>query len=125
MKKFINIFKNGYANLTHKKKGSVVIILQRTLCIVVILLGCVSVAMADSSSGRSAITSAATDIRQYVSTVRTLMYAIAGVVAVVGSGTIFFKMNNGEQDVKKTIMLVIGSCIALISLATALPAFFS
>lgn len=98
---------------------------KRVLCVIVAVVVCVTAAFADASSGRSAITSAATDIKQYVSTVRTLMYAIAGVVAVVGSGTIFFKMNNGEQDVKKTIMLVIGSCIALISLATALPAFFS
>ena len=125
MMKFINIFKNGYVSLFRKQTGSVVLISQRMLCIAVILLVGVTAAFADSSSGRSAITSAATDIRQYVSTIRTLMYAIAGVVAVVGSGTIFFKMNNGEQDVKKTIMLVIGSCIALISLATALPAFFS
>ena len=32
---------------------------------------------------------------------------------------------NGDQDVKKTIMLTIGGCIAFIALSEALPLFFS
>jgi len=83
-----------------------------------------TVAFADSSAGRSALSSAAADIKAYVSVVKNIVYAIAAVVAVIGSVTIYMKMNNGEQDVKKTIMLIIGSCIALVSLATALPSFF-
>lgn len=31
---------------------------------------------------------------------------------------------NGDQDVKKTIMLTIGGCIAFIALSEALPLFF-
>ena len=32
---------------------------------------------------------------------------------------------NGDQDVKKTIMLTIGGCIAFIVLSEALPLFFN
>jgi hypothetical protein len=33
-------------------------------------------------------------------------------------------MNNGDQDVKKTIMMTIGGCAALVAMAVALPKFF-
>ena len=35
-----------------------------------------------------------------------------------------FKMQNGDQDVKKTIMLTIGGCVAFIAMSEALPLFF-
>ena len=34
-------------------------------------------------------------------------------------------LQNGDQDVKKTIMLTIGGCIAFIALSEALPLFFT
>lgn len=33
-------------------------------------------------------------------------------------------LQNGDQDVKKTILLTIGGCIAFIALSEALPLFF-
>jgi hypothetical protein len=33
-------------------------------------------------------------------------------------------MNNEEQDVKKSIMMLVGACIFLIAAAQALPLFF-
>jgi hypothetical protein len=39
-------------------------------------------------------------------------------------GVILSSLQNGDQDVKKSIMLTVGGCIALIAMATALPAFF-
>ena len=52
------------------------------------------------------------------------MKAIAAVIALVGAFNVYFKMQNGDQDVKKTIMLTIGGCIAFVALSEALPAFF-
>ena len=49
---------------------------------------------------------------------------IAGVVAVVGAISVYIKMNNEEQDVKKSIMMLVGACIFLIAAAQALPLFF-
>ena len=39
-------------------------------------------------------------------------------------GVILPSLQNGDQDVKKTIMMTVGGCIAMVALATALPAFF-
>ena len=36
----------------------------------------------------------------------------------------YIKMNNEEQDVKKSIMMIVGACIFLVAAAQALPLFF-
>ena len=61
---------------------------------------------------------------QYVPIATKLCYAIAGVVAIVGAISVYVKMNNEEQDVKKSIMMIIGACVFLIAAAQALPLFF-
>ena len=54
----------------------------------------------------------------------TVTTAIAGVVAIVGAISVYIKMNNEEQDVKKSIMMIVGACIFLVAAAQALPLFF-
>ena len=76
------------------------------------------------SKGAAGFQKAATEISSYQDPVQKLLYAIAGVIALVGAFNIYFKMQNGDQDVKKTIMMVVGGCVAFISAAAALPAFF-
>ena len=78
----------------------------------------------DIAKGGAAITTAGGQIAQYITPVKNLMYAIAAVVAVVGAFSVYFKMQNGDQDVKKSIMMTVGGCIALLAMATALPAIF-
>lgn len=77
------------------------------------------------AQGAGAFTAAASEIGTYQEPVKKLLYVIAGVVVLVGCFNIFHKMNNGDQDVKKTIMMTIGGCIAMVALANALPLFFS
>lgn len=64
------------------------------------------------------------EIAKYVPYVVKLCYAIAGIVAVVGAISVYIKMNNEEQDVKKSIMMIVGACIFLVAAAQALPLFF-
>ena len=78
----------------------------------------------DYSAGTDALTTVTTEIAKYVPIVVKLCYAIAGVVAVVGAISVYIKMNNEEQDVKKSIMMIVGACIFLIAAAQALPLFF-
>lgn len=47
------------------------------------------------------------------------MKAIAAVIALVGAFNVYFKMSNGDQDVKKTTMLTIGGCVAFIAMSEA------
>ena len=96
---------------------------------VVMLLMCVGVVMAqnsagDYSAGTTALGTVTTEIAKYVPVAVKLCYAIAGVVAVVGAISVYIKMNNEEQDVKKSIMMLVGACIFLIAAAQALPLFF-
>lgn len=76
------------------------------------------------SKGAGGFSSATTEINSYATPVKNLMYAIAAVIAVVGAFNVYFKMQNGDQDVKKTIMMTIGGCVAMVAMATALPMFF-
>ncbi len=92
------------------------------LCCVV--LSVVSSFAAGGSPGASAITKVTTEIGTYIDPVQKLLYAIAGVVALTGAISVYIKMNNEEQDVKKSIMLIVGACIFLVAAAEALPMFF-
>ena len=78
----------------------------------------------DYTAGTNALTTVAEEIAKYVPIMVKLCYAIAGVVAIVGAISVYFAMNNEEQDVKKKIMMVVGACIFLIAAAQALPLFF-
>ena len=77
-----------------------------------------------SSKGAAGFTKATTEVSSYQTPVSNLMKAIAAVIALVGAFNVYFKMQNGDQDVKKTIMLTIGGCVSFIALSEALPLFF-
>ena len=70
---------------------------------------CVSDAMA-SSKGAGGFSKATTEIQSYET--------------LVGAFNVYFKMQNGDQDVKKTVMMTIGGCVAFIAMSEALPMFF-
>ena len=81
-------------------------------------------AAGDYSQGTTALTTVKEEIAKYVPYVVKPCYTIAGVVAVVGAISVYIKMNNEEQDVKKSIMMIVGACIFLVAAAQALPLFF-
>lgn len=98
---------------------------KRIMLFALVFIASTAVTYAQStSSGTSALTSVTTEIAKYIPIVQKLIYAIAGVVAVIGAVSVYFKMNNDEQDVKKSIMMIVGACIFLVAAATALPGFF-
>ena len=77
-----------------------------------------------TSTGAGGFTKATTEISSYQTPVANLMKAIAAVIVLVGAFNVYFKMQNGDQDVKKTIMMTIGGCVAFIAMSEALPMFF-
>lgn len=93
---------------------------KRLFSLVVILSAC----CLSSYAAATGLETVSSDIKSYIVVAKNIVYAIAGVCSIVGAFSIYFKMNNGDQDVKKTIMLVVGGCAALLALATALPAMF-
>lgn len=86
------------------------------------LILCSTVAMADD--GAVGLSGVAQKITNYEDTVSNILKAIAAIIALVGAFNVYHKMTNGDQDVKKTIMLTIGGCIAFVALSEGLPAFF-
>ena len=90
--------------------------------ILLIVFGFVSTIANAQATG--AIHTAAEDIQKYQKPVQELMYAIAAVIGIVGAFSVYFKMQNGDQDVKKTVMMTIGGCVAFIAMSEALPMFF-
>lgn len=79
---------------------------------------------AGGAAGAGGFQEAATTFGTYQEPVKKLLQAIAAVIAIVGAFNIYFKMQNGDQDVKKTIMMTVGGCVAFICAAEALPKFF-
>ena len=77
-----------------------------------------------TDTGVTAINSVADSLKNYIEPVRVLCYALAGIIAIGGGISVYIKMNNEEQDVKKSIMMIVGACIFLIAAATFLPKFF-
>lgn len=78
----------------------------------------------DYTQGTTALGTVAEQIAKYVPYVVNLCYALAAVVALVGSISVYVSMTNDDQDVKKKIMMLVGACIFLIAAAQALPLFF-
>lgn len=58
-----------------------------------------------AGAGGAALSEAKKTIGQYIPLVRDVIYAIAGVVALVGAISVYIKMNNEEQDVKNILVL--------------------
>lgn len=97
---------------------------EKVLTFIAFLFVSVKMAAQDVTTGVRAINSVSTQLENYIEPIQNLLYAIAGIVALVGVVSVYIKMNNEEQDIKKSIMLVIGACIFLIAAAEALPMFF-
>lgn len=111
--------------VTAGKKIKTVVMDPRFVAVMLLLVICtVSVEAQSMDSGVKAITQASDSIKKYLPVVTKLSYVIAGIVAVLGAVSVYIKMNNEEQDVKKSIMMIVGACIFLIAAGQALPLFF-
>ncbi|MDD4405748.1 MAG: DUF4134 family protein, partial [Parabacteroides sp.] len=62
-------------------------------------------AAGDYTAGTTALAEVTTQIAKYIPFVVKLVYAIAGIVAVVGAISVYIAMNNEEQDVKNILVL--------------------
>ncbi len=96
------------------------------ICMMAMMLFMVSITTfaQDVDAGLAAIETSTESLKRYVPVVTNLCYAIAGIVAMIGAISVYVKMNNEEQDVKKSSMMIVGACIFLIAAAQCLPLFF-
>ncbi len=78
----------------------------------------------DYSWGASALSNAHDYTVTMMLYVVYLSYAVAALVAIIGALQIYIKMQTGEGDITKSIMMLIGACLFMIGAYVLFPAFF-
>jgi len=77
-----------------------------------------------AQSGNAGINSANTQVRSYFADGTNLMYAVGGIVGLIGAVKVYQKWNSGDQDINKELMGWGGSCVFLVVSALVIKAFF-
>lgn len=89
------------------------------------MMGMAANAMAQNpGAGVTGLTTAETNLRTYVDPVCNIVMVIGGIVGLVGAIRVFSKWQNGDQDVTKSLMAWLGSCVFLVVGALVVKAFF-
>ena len=74
------------------------------------------------------INNALISMHNYVAAIKLyvtyILFAIAGIVAIIGAFEIYVKMQTGEGEVSKSILQLLGACIFLIASVSLIPAIF-
>lgn len=65
------------------------------------------------------------ELIQYIPTIIQLCYAISGIIGVIGAIITYIAMNNEEEDVKRKIIAVSVTVVALIVIAQLLQNYFN
>lgn len=74
----------------------------------ILAMGAVMLTVSDmmaASKGAAGFTKATQEVSSYQTPVSNLMKAIAAVIVLVGAFNVYFKMQNGDQDVKNILVL--------------------
>lgn len=79
-------------------------VVQKCLMFIFALTVSVGEAMA-GSKGAAGFTKATQEVSSYQTPVSNLMKAIAAVIVLVGAFNVYFKMQNGDQDVENILVL--------------------
>lgn len=94
---------------------------KRLSLVAVVLLSLVHSGMAQGVSG---IDAASSELTTYVDPIGTLIIVIGAIVGLVGGVRVFIKWNTGDQDVQKSLMGWLGSCVFLMLVGVVVKAFF-
>jgi hypothetical protein len=97
-------------------------IVKTSLCLFIFMLG---TSLLYAQDGEKGIQAATDLVKRYFTTAQTLLYAIGGVVGIVGAVKVYNKWSHGDQDTSKTAASWFGACIFLVVVATVLKAFFN
>ena len=77
-----------------------------------------------ADSGLSGLSDAADGVGSYLPYVQGVCYVIAAVIAVAGTMSIYLSMQTNPSQIRKRMMMTVGSCMCFVLMATALPQFF-
>lgn len=77
-----------------------------------------------AQDGEAGIQKATDMVKLYFAKAQLLLYAIGGVVGIVGAVKVYNKWSHGDPDTNKTAAAWFGACIFLVVVATVLKVFF-
>ena len=92
--------------------------------VLTLAFGLLAVTPMFATGGSAALGSAAEEISGYMTELKTLIYAIGGIVGVVGGVRIYNKWVNGDQDINKEIVGWGGAAVFLLLVPTFIEAIF-
>ena len=78
-----------------------------------------------AQGGATAISKAASDIKDYWDPIKLILKAVGGLVGFIGGLRVYNKWTNGDQDVNKEILGYGGAMIFLIVVPEFVTAFFA
>lgn len=78
-----------------------------------------------AQGGATAISNAASDIKDYWDPIKLILKAVGGLVGFIGGLRVYNKWTNGDQDVNKEILGYGGAMIFLIVVPEFVTAFFA
>jgi len=81
-------------------------------------------AVASAQDGKTGIQQATTLVGSYFDYAVTLMYAIGGVVGIVGAVKVYNAWSHGDQQTNKMAASWFGACVFLVVVAACLKSFF-
>ncbi|MFD1166446.1 DUF4134 domain-containing protein [Sphingobacterium daejeonense] len=92
-----------------------------------LLLAAISVSAVELSwaqDGNAGINAANNQVRSYFASGTQLMYAVGGILGLIGAVKVFQKWNNGDPDTAKVAAAWFGSCVFLVLVTTVIESFF-
>ena len=96
----------------------------KSVMVLALLFVAVQVQAQDLADGQAAIEEAATGIEGYFDSIQTLVFIMAGIIALLGAVRVFMKWQMGDPDVMSTAASWFGSAIFLIVAVTVIQSFF-
>lgn len=79
---------------------------------------------ARAEGGEAGIKAADDAVRKYFGAGTSLMYAVGGILGLIGAVKVYQKWNGGDQDTSKVAAAWFGSCIFLVVVSTVIKSFF-
>lgn len=77
-----------------------------------------------AQSGEAGLQQANQEVRRYFQVGTSLMYAVCGVLGLIGAVRVYQKWSNGHPDTSSTAAAWFGACIFLVIVVTVIRAFF-
>lgn len=96
----------------------------RILSLAALAVFAISISAEAQNGIAGGLAGAAQEIKNYLDPVQKICYAIAALIFLVGGLSIYTKMNNGDQDVKSSIMMYVGGALFLIIVGSLAPTIF-